>query len=483
MTTPILPGFYPDPSICVSQGRYLIANSTFQYLPGVPIHASDDLHGWHQIGNAFDRAEQLDLTDTPSNAGLYAPTIRCHGRRFYLVTSDLLTARDGHLIIHTDDPVGPWSTPVRTPGAIGIDPDLFWDNDGICHLSWKGQSESGLTGILSAPIDPDSGKLLGEVHTLWQGSGAQASPEGPHLYHRNGYYYCLLAEGGTERTHSATIARATDLHGPWEPHPHNPILTHRGTDSPVQNIGHVDLLNTGNDTWIAVYLGVRPRGFTPKFHVNGRETFLAAVSWVDDWPIIGDPLPADTPDTGFVDEFTGPDLHPRWISHAGLHRRLTTATDRPGLTVRAHPHQHPIPALCVRARDNSWRASATVTGDAALQVHMDTRNWAEVLLDDTTVSVRLSTVGIENTLISIARPPQVEALAVTANQWPAEQPLNAGPDQLAFAIDTPTGAIELTRIDGRLLSTEVTAGFTGRTIGIRATNTPIQLHRFSYHGC
>lgn len=481
MTTPILPGFYPDPSVCRRGNEYYIANSTFQYLPGIPIHTSTELDVWEHIGNAYDRAEQLSLGGVPSNAGLYAPTIRHHNDRFYLVTSDLLTARDGHLIISARDPKGPWNNPVRTTGAIGIDPDLFWDDDGTCHLSWKGTSVTGLSGILSAPVDPDTGQLTAEVRALWQGTGNQASPEGPHVYRRNGYYYCLLAEGGTERTHSVAIARARDLDGPWEPCPHNPILTHRGTESAVQNVGHADLLETDTGEWIAVYLGVRPRGFTPKFHVNGRETFLADVDWAGDWPIIGEPRPTTPHETDFSDTFTAAELHPRWISHGGIHRHTVHRRPESGVMIRPHPDRSsPLPALGVRARDEHWTAEASLTGSAALQVHMDTRNWAEIALDDTHVTVRLSVVGLDTELVAVEMPAKVSSLVVEAVPWPPSQHLNAGPDQLAFSVRSDVGVHEIARIDGRLLSTEVTAGFTGRIIGIRALNEHAILTQFAY---
>ena len=48
---PVLAGFYPDPSICRSGDRYYLVNSTFEYFPGLPIHASDDLVSWAPMFN------------------------------------------------------------------------------------------------------------------------------------------------------------------------------------------------------------------------------------------------------------------------------------------------------------------------------------------------------------------------------------------------------------------------------------------------
>lgn len=42
-SNPIIPGFYPDPSICRVDSDYYIVNSTFEYFPGVPLFHSRDL--------------------------------------------------------------------------------------------------------------------------------------------------------------------------------------------------------------------------------------------------------------------------------------------------------------------------------------------------------------------------------------------------------------------------------------------------------
>ena len=48
---PILPGFYPDPSICAVGEDYYLVNSTFAYFPGIPIMHSKDLVHWERLNN------------------------------------------------------------------------------------------------------------------------------------------------------------------------------------------------------------------------------------------------------------------------------------------------------------------------------------------------------------------------------------------------------------------------------------------------
>ena len=40
---PLLPGFYPDPSICRVGDDYYMVTSSFVYYPGLPIFHSKDL--------------------------------------------------------------------------------------------------------------------------------------------------------------------------------------------------------------------------------------------------------------------------------------------------------------------------------------------------------------------------------------------------------------------------------------------------------
>src|SRR5690606_26324974 len=126
------------------------------------------------------------------------------------------------LLFTAENPAGPWSDPVVVPGTVGIDPDLAWDEDGTCYLTWCAFEG----GIAQVTIDPTTGAVLSERRSLWSGTGMKA-PEGPHLYRVGDWWYLLIAEGGTERGHSVSVARSRRPDGGFEPHPANPILTHR----------------------------------------------------------------------------------------------------------------------------------------------------------------------------------------------------------------------------------------------------------------
>ncbi len=275
---PVLPGFYPDPSICrVGDDFYLVASS-FEYFPGVPIFHSRDLVHYRQIGHCLHRASQLALTGAAASGGIYAPTLRYHRGLFMMTTTNVSSG--GNFIVTATAPEGPWSDPIWV-AQDGIDPSLFFDRDGTAIYT----TSSG--GALQSRIDAATGALLSEPKVVWQGTGGQY-PEAPHLYLREGWYYLLLSEGGTEYGHMVTMARSRSPWGPFEASPQNPLLTHRSWRSPIQAVGHADLVDTASGRWFAVCLGVRPNGYPPAYHL-GRETFLAPVRWGDDgFPVIGD---------------------------------------------------------------------------------------------------------------------------------------------------------------------------------------------------
>ncbi len=488
---PILSGFHPDPSICRVGPDYYLITSSFEYAPGVPIFHSRDLLRWEQIGNVLDREDQLVLPAGWDSGGIFAPTLRHHGGRFWMITTNVAQFRRGHLIVSAEDPAGPWSAPVYTTGAQGIDPDLTWDEDGTCYLTWA--SSLAPHPISQAAIDPESGGLLSEPRALWSGSG-MAHPEGPHLYRRNGWWYLLLAEGGTERGHAVTVARSRSITGPFEGNPANPILTHRSSDHPVQNTGHADLVELPDGRWAAVHLGVRPRGATPGFHVNGRETFLTAVRWEDNWPVF-DEEHFDVPafDSGFDDAFTAPGLHPRWIS-PGIHP-ARFADPAPGGGVALAAATAPAETgsaesgsadarrlLAVRAKDAQWQASADVEGpDVRLVVRLDEAHWAGIEVSDSSLVARLVVGGLDHILAQAPLAGADTSVLCIRSVEPATDPrLKAGPDRIELGHLEDGEFRLLAHFDGRYLSTEVAGGFTGRVVGVEARTGVRVLRRFSY---
>lgn len=277
---PVIRGFYPDPSICRANGKYYLAASSFQYMPGVPVLESEDLVNWKTVGYCLTREDQVGLHGVPSSGGVFAPTIRFHNGRFYMVTNQNTSGKNFY--VYTDDITGEWSDSIYVDQG-GIDPSLLFDGDKVYFTS-NGTGPDGKGCIYQCEIDIETGKKLTDSVPVWSGNGGRFL-ESPHLYHIGDWYYLMAAEGGTEYGHMITYARSKSPFGPFEGYPHNPVLTNRnlgGNENPIQGIGHGDLVSDGNGNYWLVCLGFRQIGEWQPFHHLGREVFLTSVAWGDD---------------------------------------------------------------------------------------------------------------------------------------------------------------------------------------------------------
>ncbi len=270
---PVIPGFYSDPSVCRVGDDYYLVTSTFEYFPGIPVFHSKDLVNWEQIGHCIDRREQL-----PWGINIFASTIRYNRGKFYMITTN--TGRGGNFYLTADQPSGPWSDPVWID-VPGIDPDLFFDDDGKTYVI--------SSSFILYEINVATGEILTEGQKIWFGTGGRYA-EGPHIYKKDGYYYLMAAEGGTEEAHSETIARSNTIRGPYTENPANPILYHAnaaGQNHLIQGVGHADMIQAHDGSWWMVFHGYRKSVSYPVHHILGRETCLAPVCWPKNgWPVV-----------------------------------------------------------------------------------------------------------------------------------------------------------------------------------------------------
>lgn len=351
-SNPILKGFYPDPSICRVGDDYYMATSSFCYFPGIPVFHSKDLVNWEQLGHAIDRPGQIDFSKAAHSEGLWAPTIRFHEGRFYIINTYVSEGREAercNYIVTAENPAGPWSDPIIIKGADGIDPSIFFDDDGrvwycgnfICDpLKYVGHH-----GIYLCELDPVTFQFIGERKVIWDGEKSRSKYiEAPHIYKINGWYYLLVAEGGTFINHSVMFARAKEIDGEYEICPRNPVVTHRHISPvhPISVTGHGDLIETQNGEWWMVLLAVRPYGDV-QFN-TGRETFLIPMTWGEDgWPRVdnenglvneSERFP-NLPEHRWVipspnDNFESPKLGMQWNMFRSQKTDFYSLTERPG---------------------------------------------------------------------------------------------------------------------------------------------------------
>ena len=385
---PILPGSNPDPSVCRVGDEYFMVTSTFEYLPGLPVHRSTNLVDWETIGHVIHRPGQLDYTGISASKGLYAPTIRYHDGVFHVVCTVIpgeaeQPQRSGHFLVTATDPAGPWSDPVWFDGIGGIDPSLTFDGDRVwlCGTelqepgAWVGQCDVWLT-----ELDRHTFAAIGPRITIWQGALLGAGwAEGPHIYrHRDGGWMLLAAEGGTDRDHAICVAYAETVTGPYVGDVGNPRLTHRflGDRAPIANIGHADLVDTPDGHTFAVMLGTQQDAGVNS--LCGRQTHLVPVEWERGRPLFA-------PGTGRVDLLMEADAVPNQAPRETLIRDEfgEGELDHAWNAVRWHPQEfvsltpHGI-RLAATADEPTAVARTAFMGRRVPQDHAELTAWVRL---------------------------------------------------------------------------------------------------------
>jgi xylan 1,4-beta-xylosidase len=324
-TNPVLPGFFPDPSIVRVGDDYYVINSTFQYFPAIVISHSKDLVHWRQIGHVFTNRADLDLSEFYDGCGIWAPDLSYHDGEFYVFYCLVQLKKDrsvnvrGNYMVRSRGIHGPWSKPVQLTEE-GNDPSHFVDEDGTHWMCYAGGIPKG-SATKIVKLNADCTRVVEGPFWIDYG-GEKRAPEGPHLFKRGGYYYhTMAASGGIYNGHHQLIARSTNVLGPYEFSPHNPFIAQLDRTSPLQHQGHAKLVETQRGEWWAVYLLQRRiNGFSPL----GRETGLDRVDWqADGWPVLngghGPSLTNDLPQLPVTpqpverrDDFRAPQLGVQW---------------------------------------------------------------------------------------------------------------------------------------------------------------------------
>ncbi|KAF0340343.1 glycoside hydrolase family 43 protein [Pediococcus acidilactici] len=301
---PVLPGFNADPSMIRVGDTYYIANSTFEWFPGVRLHESKDMVHWQLLPSPLSTTTLLDMKGNPASGGIWAPDLSYADGKFWLVYTDVKVTEGAfkdmtNYLTTATDIRGPWSDPIKLNG-VGFDASLFHDQNGRKYLvqqTWDHREyHHPFNGIMLTEFDVTTMKLKPETaRTIYRGTEVKLV-EGPHLYQKDGYYYLFAAEGGTVFTHQEVVARSKTLDAnSFETEPDGPFITNFDTpDMRIQKQGHGALVNTPSGEWYYASLCARlwnhanesrhdPRGWS----TLGRETAIQKVEWDDQgWPRI-----------------------------------------------------------------------------------------------------------------------------------------------------------------------------------------------------
>ena len=515
---PVLKGFYPDPSVVRVGDDYYLVNSTFGWFPGIPVFHSRDLVHWTQLGNAIDRTGQLDFGHENLVNGVFAPSIEYHDGTFYIANT-CFPACGGNFVITATDPAGPWSDPAWLPDlAGGIDPSLFFDDDGRAWIVNNDLPEGGKErynghrAIWLQEFDAKALRTTGPRRVILDGGVDPASRpeyvEGPHLFKHDGWYYLTAAEGGTGEMHQQVVLRSRQVTGPYEPWAENPVLTQRDLPRdrrlPVTSTGHADFVRLPDGSWWALFLGNRPYPPAGGHYVNtGRETFLLPVQWQDGWPRIlpprtkvpyvldAPPLPAGTaalPTSGafaVADEFDGRSLPPYWmmvrnprhswyrLQDGALHLQAREVglgqRDNPSFLARRQQHQFAVATTSVAFRP---ARDGDIAGLAAFQN------------EDYWYLLGIAREHGRDRIVLDRRDGREKAEPATGTRMAsAPLPSGGGPLQLRIRARGAKYDFEYAgadghwttlarNVDGTLLSTSVAGGFTGAAFGVYAARQP-----------
>ncbi|MBZ4191983.1 glycoside hydrolase family 43 protein [Niabella beijingensis] len=516
---PILQGCYPDPSIVRRGDDYFLVNSSFSMFPGVPIFHSTDLVNWKQIGHVLDRPSQLKVAKAGVSAGIYAPSIKYnrHNETFYMITTQI-AGGIGNMVVKTKDPFKGWGEVIKLKFD-GIDPSLFFDDDGKAYVVHNDAPDkgkelySGHRVIKLWEYDLEKDEVIPGTDKILVDGGVDISQkpiwiEGPHLYKKKGRYYLMCAEGGTGDWHSEVVFMSDNPKGPFIPAPGNPILTQRyfpkDRKAKTDWAGHADLVEGKDGKYYGVFLGIRPNA---KDRVNtGRETFILPVDWSGTYPVFENglvPLKTkqkltagvlnQTGENGFLpngnftftDNFSAPVLDYRWIAMRGPRENFISTSSGGGVAIKPFETtikaQAPVAALFCRQQHASFEAKVTMTyiprsdkdlagitcyqSEAFNYVFGVTKKDKDYYLvlarterKEPLGSPGTTTTIIGDTKIDVTKPIELRVVASPQDEY-----------SFSYSADGTTYHNVGVPVSGDILSTNVAGGFTGALIGLYAT--------------
>jgi xylan 1,4-beta-xylosidase len=266
---PIVGGDHPDPSILKDGKDYYMTFSSFDACPGVVIWHSRDLISWKPL---------IAALETPIGS-VWACELIKHRDRYYIYIPARKAASRSIFVIHADTIRGPWSEPVDLHLPNHIDPGHIVGEDGARYLFLSGGDRVRLTDDGLATVGS-----VEHVYDPWRYPDSwdveSHSPEGPKLLRHNGWFYMVLAVGGTAGPptgHMVIAARSRSIHGPWEHAPNNPIVRTRSANEAWWSRGHATLVEAPDSSWWMVY-----HGYENGFWTLGRQSLLDPIEWTTD---------------------------------------------------------------------------------------------------------------------------------------------------------------------------------------------------------
>lgn len=355
---PVLGGDYPDPSIVRVGEDFYLTHSSFEYYPGLLVWHSTDMLNWERIGHALHKYV----------GSVWAPDLIYHNDLYYIY----FPAGGTNWVVTAKSPEGPWSEPVDLKLSGFIDPGHVVDDNGKRYLY--------LSKGYIVPLTEDGLATDGKPEFVYGGwefpkewSTECYCLESPKSTVKNGYFYQIVAEGGTAgpaTSHMIVAGRAKSPMGPFENSPYNPIVHTDSRNERWWSQGHGTLVDDIEGNYWIIY-----HGYEKAFHTLGRQTLLLPIEWTEDnWFRVPEgvnsndflPKPAGKPSvdgTELSDDFTNEELGLQWQFFKNYNTERMMLSDGK-LTLKATGNSFiDSPPLLVNSSDKSYEVKVEYTID------------------------------------------------------------------------------------------------------------------------
>lgn len=254
---------------------YYMVSTTMYFCPGAPIMHSKDLVHWQIVNYVYDYLADDDIYNLRNGRNAYgkgqwATSLRYHDGMYYTLFSS--NDQGKTYVYKTSDIVnGKWTQTVLDRHF--HDASLLFEDDQV-FLVW-GNGDLQITELKS---DLSGVKEGGVDQPLISGpkEGYSLRAEGSHFYHIGDYYYVLVIDWPAGGVRTESCWRSKELLGEYE----RKVVLSGKFDGRNDGVAQGGIIETQDGDWYAMMF--QDHGAV------GRIPTLQPVTWVDEWPIMGD---------------------------------------------------------------------------------------------------------------------------------------------------------------------------------------------------
>ena len=263
---PVIFADFPDPDVIRVGDTYYMISTTMVNFPGATIVKSKDLVNWEYCAQplkTLSTSNRYNLLNGENAyaSGMWACSMKYHDGRFYI----LINGNDaGGFVLTATNPEGTWEK--RQLPRSYYDPGMLFDN-GKVYVA------CGIGNIQMCELDEDF-NYIQEKRVISDKDGL----EGSHLYKIGDYYYIYATYGGWPS--GQAVFRSKNIFGPYE----EKMLMEKwinGAPNTIHQGALIDVPGKNGEPkeWWTI--------LQQDLGCLGRMPNLQPVTWVDDWPILG----------------------------------------------------------------------------------------------------------------------------------------------------------------------------------------------------